>query len=336
MKPTHVCEVLGIEYPIIQGGMTMAGNAELAAAVSEGGGLGMIGANPGWVAKDQYLDNLRRQIHIARRLTSKPVGVNFTIFSIPPDLRIPLMELAAEEGITIAGSSGGNPNTYVPVLKQLGMKVLHVVGNARQARKAEDAGADVVVAEGFEAAGVNGPDEIPTLALIPIVADAVRIPIVAAGGIADGRGLAAVLALGAEGVQLGTRFIASVECHAHAIFKDAILACDETGTIIIGRKVGAPHRVSKNLHTLKLYELDFSSATKEDVQAEMATDPSTLKGQLLGDADYGRMSVGAGAGLIKEILPAAEIIRRIIAEADATLERLAARRGQAALSNSLR
>src|SRR5437762_11793141 len=152
MNPTRVCEILGIEYPIIQGGMTMAGNAELAAAVSEGGGLGMIGANPGWVAKDQYLDNLRRQIHIARRLTQKPVGVNFTIFSIPQDLRIPLMELAADEGITIAGSSGGNPNTYVPVLKQLGMKVLHVVGNARQARKAEDAGADIVVAEGFEAA----------------------------------------------------------------------------------------------------------------------------------------------------------------------------------------
>jgi enoyl-[acyl-carrier protein] reductase II len=322
MRPTRVCDILGVRYPIIQGGMTMAGNAELAAAVSEGGGCGMVGANPGWVPREDYLDNLRRQIRKAKALTGKPFGVNFTIFSIPQDLRIPLMELAAEEGVRIGGSSGGNPNQYVPLLKNLGMKVIHVVANARQARKAEDAGADLVVAEGFEAAGVNGPDEIPTLSLVPIVADAVSIPVLAAGGIVDGRGLVAALALGAEGVQMGTRFIASVECHAHPIFKDAIVACDETGTVITGRRIGAPHRVSKNVHTLKLFEMDFNGVPVEEIRAEMARDPASYIGQLGGDADHGRMSVGSSAGLITEILPAGEIIRRVIAQADQVLERL--------------
>ncbi|MBI4300683.1 MAG: nitronate monooxygenase [Chloroflexi bacterium] len=324
---TVLCGLLGIEHPIIQGGMAMAGNAELAAAVSEGGGLGMIGANPGWVPNDELQANLRRQIAIALERTKKPVGLNFTLFTIPPEQRISMINMAADAGIAVAGTSGGNPAALIPHFHQRGMKVIHVVGNARQAISAAEAGADVVVAEGFEAGGVNAPDEIPTLPLVPVVVDAVRIPVIAAGGIADGRGLAAALALGASGVQMGTRFIASEECHAHPAFKEAILRAKETDTVITGRKLKQAYRTRRTPFTEKLYELDHSAATPEDVRLAMGRDAS-WKGQLAGDAETGIMSFGVGAAMVQEILPAAEIVRRIVRQAEQVLQSISSYRRQ--------
>jgi enoyl-[acyl-carrier protein] reductase II len=298
--------LLDIEHPIIQGGMTWIANAELAAAVSSAGGLGLISPNASMRLEDDLLANLRSQIRTAKSLTDKPFGVNLVV-------QIPgiedLIGVVIEEGIEVVTTSAGNPAIYTPLLKEAGMTVLHLVASVRQARSAERSGVDAVIAEGYEAGGHNGLDEIPTLVLVPQVVDAVSIPVVAAGGIADARGFAAALALGAEGVQMGTRFIATHECIAHGNFKDGIINATDTGTMVTGRRL-APTRGLKNDFLAKVAEMEQQGATAEELFAFIGFAPSRI-GQLKGKMQEGELYCGAISGMISEIMNAGDVVRNI-------------------------
>lgn len=323
MWKTRVCELLGIEYPIVEGGMTMAGNGELAAAVSNAGGLGMIGMNPGWSPPDEQIENLRDHIRRAKNLTSKPFGVNFTIFvgnEIDSERTKKCMDMAVEEGVKIAACSGGSPRQYTKHLKDNGIKVIHVVGNVRQAKTAEDAGVDIIAAEGYEAGGVESTDELTTIVLIPYVVDAVQVPVLAAGGIADSRSFIAALALGAEGVQIGSRFVAARECHAHNNFKEAIVKAGDTDTFITRRKIGFRIRSLRNEFTKKLEEMDVSTASPKEYLDFIGLG-TAREGQMLGDTVMGDMNIGQVAGMINEIVSAEEIVRGIIDGAASVLKR---------------
>lgn len=319
MWRTRVCEILGIRYPIVEGGMTIAGNGELAAAVSNAGGLGMIGTNPGWSPPDKHVENLRSHIRKCKSLTNKPFGVNFTLFAMEQRAKA-LLEMAIEEGVKIAVTSGGNPKLYTRLLKDAGLKVMHVVGNSRQAKGAEDAGVDIVAAEGYEAGGVNSPDELTTMVLIPYVVDSVKIPVIAAGGICDARGFIAALALGAEGVQMGSRFIAAKECHGHDNYKNAVVSAKDTDTIITRRNLGLRVRSLKNEYTIKLEEMDRIGTSAEKIQYFMGFG-TAVEGMMLGDAVKGDLNIGQNAGMLKKVLSASEIINNIIADAEKIITR---------------
>ena len=249
MWKTRVTELLGIQYPIIEGGMSMASNGELAAAVSNAGGLGMIGSNPGWMPVEQRAETLRHHINVTRALTDKPFGVNFTLYALQ-DLAEKQMDVAIEEGVKVAVCSGGNPRLYTKKLNDAGLIVMHVVGSQRQAQAALAAGVDIIIAEGYEAGGSNFPDELTTMVLIPSVVNVVEVPVVAAGGIADSRAFVAALALGAEGVQIGSAFIPTNECHVHQAYKEAVVAARDTDTVITQRALGSRNRSLKNSHKL--------------------------------------------------------------------------------------
>jgi len=243
MLKTRICDLLGIEYPIIQAPMNWITGANLAAAVSNAGGLGTLGPNAGvtGVTEDVALtgERLRGEIQKMKLLTGKPFAVNFPIgFGTVKDFADRCAEVALEEGIHAAITSMGSPRVYTDRFKEAGVKVFHLVTSVKQALKAEDAGVDAVVAQGFEAGGHSGADELPTLVLVPQVADAVKIPVVAAGGIADARGFVAALVMGAEAVYMGTRFLATLECDAHPNLKQAVLNADDTATIAWGKKLG--------------------------------------------------------------------------------------------------
>ena len=306
MKKTKLCDVLGIEYPVIQGGMTWISNPQLAAAVSDAGGLGLIVANAGAKPEDNMVENLRRQIRKTRELTSKPFGVNFPLLTTTREQ----IDVAIGEQVAAVTISAGSPKAYTRYLKGAGVKVLHVVASARHAKKAEAEGVDAVIAEGYEAGGHNGLDELPTLALVPQVVDAVNIPVVAAGGIADARGLVAALALGAQGVQMGTRFVATHECVAHLNFKKRIVETADTGTVITGRKLG-PTRALKNEFTSKVLEMESRGASTSELQAFIGFSRSR-KGSLEGDLEDGEAYCGVVAGMIKEVMSAAEVIRSMV------------------------
>lgn len=307
MKKTRLCDLLGIEYPIIQGGMTWIANAELAAAVSNAGGLGLISPNAGAPLVPSMQENLRNQIRKAKALTDKPFGVNLPLAG--PTIR-ELMDVVIEEGVRVMSCSAGNPRTHTQYLKDAGVTVLHVIASVRHAQGAEAAGVDAVIAEGYEAGGHNGFDELTTFTMVPQVVDAVKIPVVAAGGIADARGFIAALALGADGVQMGTCFIATDECIAHANFKEAVLKVNDTGTVISGRKLG-PTRGIKNSVTEQVLEMEARGASAEELQKFLGAQRARL-GQLEGDLDNGEGYCGSIAGIIKEIVSAGEVVRRII------------------------
>jgi enoyl-[acyl-carrier protein] reductase II len=243
MKRTRICDLLGIEFPIIQGRMLWHATAKLAAAVSESGALGIISPLAGMERHGNAASNLSKEIEIARKMTKKPFGVN-----IPLDLQQSgeLIDVVLKESIDIVVTAAGHPGLFTEVLKHAGSKVLHIVSPVKQAQAAESCGVNAVIAEGVEAAGHNGLDEVPRFSLIPQVVDSVSIPVVAAGGIADAGGVVAAMALGAEGVHLGTRFVAVDECIAHPRYKDAIVAADDTGTVIPCRKLYQPEASSRN------------------------------------------------------------------------------------------
>ncbi|MBI4301392.1 MAG: nitronate monooxygenase [Chloroflexi bacterium] len=312
MKRTRLCDILDIEYPIIQGGMTLIANAELAAAVSNAGGLGIIAANVG-SARLSYTGNLaealRQEIHLAQSLTDKPFGVNYPIGETE---RRELLEVAVAEKVKVVTTSAGSPSLYTKFFKDAGIKVLHVVASVRHAKKAEAEGVDAVIAEGYEAGGHNGLDELPTMVLLPQVVDAVFIPVVAAGGIADARGVVAALALGAEGVQMGTRFVATTECLAHPRFKEAVVRASDTDTVIWGRRLG-PTRTLKNKKTFKILELEALEDSAGELQ-EVVGNEGTRQGHVEGDLENGMLDCGAVAGLVKDIISAGEVVRRIVAE----------------------
>ena len=273
---TRICDLLGINYPILQGGMLWIASAELAAAVSNAGALGVVSPLAGMERGGDPVENLKAQILRTRELTDRPFGVN-----VPLDLRYAglLIDLLIQESVTIVVTAAGNPREYTEVLGATGARVLHVVSSVRQARTAEASGVDAVIAEGVDAGAHNGFDEIPLFALIPQVADAVSVPVIAAGGISDARGLAAAMALGAEGVQLGTRFVAAEECMAHQAYKQAIIEAQDSDTVITCRKL-VPTRSIKTTFTRILMELDQSGASAEDIHdfwGTVAPEPARLK-----------------------------------------------------------
>ena len=306
---TKLTELLGIEAPIIQGGMAWIGTWELASAVSEAGGLGVIGAGnmPG--------DLLREQIRQVKAHTKKPFGVNLM-------LRSPFVEecvtAVCEEKVPVITTGAGNPGKYIERFKASGAKVIPVVSAAALAKRLAGVGVDAVIAEGLESGGHVG--KVTTLALVPQVVDAVELPVIAAGGIADGRALIAMLALGAVGVQMGTRFVASEECIAHPAYKDALLKARDRSTVITGRTTGHPVRVIANALSRQYEKLESINAPLAEIEGLGAG--SLRRAAILGDTKTGSIMVGQIAGLVNDIKPVREIITSIIKEAAVVQQRI--------------
>ena len=333
MWNTRVTEILGIQYPIIEGGMAVAGNGELAAAVSNAGGLGVVASNPGGPAVAQRIQNVRDHIRRAQSLTDKPLGVNFPIFILADDAEA-FGDMIIEDGVTVVACSGGSPKGFTKKFKDAGLTVIHVVANVRQAMSAQAAGVDIVVAEGFEAGGVVGADELTTMVLTPAVAAALDIPVVAAGGIGDARGFVAAMALGAEGVQMGSAFVPTAECHVHQLFKEAIVAAQDTDTVVTQRVLGRLSRCLKSPFTLSLRDMDRRGAVDEMKKFLREADLRSRKdgsgesahgsdhsGQMEGDGEDGQMSIGQVAGLITEVKSARQVVEDIINGASEIVQR---------------
>lgn len=296
---TRVTEILGVEHPIIQGGMIYIATAELCAAVSNAGAFGQITSGPS-------ADYCRNEIRRTRTLTDKPFGVNVPLRPGCEEI----IKVCIEEKVPVVITSAGNPALYTNALHEGGCKVIHVVPTVRLAKKAESSGVDIVVAEGTEAGGHNGFDEVTTMVLIPQVVDAVKAPVVAAGGIADARGLVAALALGAEGVQMGTRFMATQECIAHARLKEAVVKATDTDTLLTGRKIG-PTRVLKNAAMLKGLEMEFQGASNEQL-LEFFGEGRSRNALLDGDMEEGSAMCGQIAGMIGSVLTVKEVVDSMI------------------------
>ena len=308
MRNISANRVLSIEYLILQAGVPWVSNPELVAAVSDVGGLGILHPSAGMIPGGDMVANLRENIRSTRRLTSNPFGVSFYL-SNPQVAR--LIEVAIEEGMKIAVTYSGSPALYTGILKNNDVKVLHQVSTVRHARGAESQGVDVIIAEGYEGGGIRGPDEIPNLALLPQVADAVSIPIIASGGIMDSRGYAAALALGAQGVQLGTRFVATHECIAHPKYKEAMLGAIDTGTVIAGR-YHRPTRVLRSDTALRLKSSTPPAEADMSSYWESELGPSQVRAALLEGDPAGIAYCGAGVGLVSEILSVKEVIRGLV------------------------
>lgn len=300
---TEVTELLGIEYPIIQGGMAWVAEYHLAAAVSEAGGLGLIGAASApaeWV---------REQIREVKKRTDKPFGVNIMLMSPYAD---EVAKVVEEEGVKAVTTGAGNPEKYMEMWKAAGIKVIPVVASVALAKRMERCGADAVVAEGTESGGHIG--ETTTMVLVPQVADAVSIPVIAAGGIADGRGMAAAFMLGAKGVQLGTRFIATEECWAHENYKNLVLKARDIDTKVTGRSTGHPVRALRNQMTKQYLEMEEKGASFEEL--ELLTLGGLRKAVVDGDVKTGSVMAGQSAGLVKEKRTCKEVIESLVKETE--------------------
>jgi len=307
----RITNLFGIGYPIIQAGMVWASGWKLASAVSNNGGLGLIGSG------SMKPEVLKEHISKCRIATDKSFGVNI------PLLRgdaLDLINVCIEENIKIVFTSAGHPAKHISRFKEHDVKVVHVVSNVKQALKSEEAGCDAIVGEGVEAGGHNGPDEISTLALIPQIIDAVNIPVIAAGGIADGRGILAALALGAEGVQIGTRFAVTIESSAHEIYKQAICNAKDTDTVLILKKLGMA-RIIKNEFSDTVLKAEANGADKERLKILLGHKREKL-GIFDGSSKDGMMEVGQSSGLVKEILSVEKLMQNFIAEYDEAKNRL--------------
>jgi enoyl-[acyl-carrier protein] reductase II len=293
---TRVCELSGIEYPVIQGGMAWVATAELAAAVSNAGGLGLIAAG------NAPAEIVREQIKKARALTDKPFGVNVMMMSPYAE---EVMNMLVEEKPAVVATGAGNPAKYIPALKEAGVKVIPVVASVAVAVKMERSGADAVVAEGTEAGGHIG--ELTTMVLVPQIAEAVSIPVIAAGGISDSRGTAAAFALGAEGIQVGTRFICSDECIAHDNYKQAVIKAKDRDAVVTGRSTGAPVRALKNKLTKEYQRLEKENAPFEEIEALGIG--GLRRAFEEGDVEMGSLMAGQSAAMVHDIKPCAEIVR---------------------------
>ena len=309
MIKTDICDLLQIEYPILQGGMAWLGTAELAAAVSEAGGLGIIGA--GHMPPDIF----RNEIHKLKERTSKPFGCNIMLMS--PFVK-EVMEVVVEERVPVITTGAGNPGVYIPALKEIGTKVIPVVASVLLAKRLLRGGIDAIIAEGTESGGHVG--DITTMALIPQVVDAVDVPVIAAGGIADGRGMAAAFALGAKAVQMGTRFVLSEECIAHENYKTAVLKAKDRATVMTGLTTGHPVRIIDNSLAHKYKDLEFSGGSKEELEALGA---GTLRlAAIDGDVKEGSVMIGQISGMLTDIKPCATIIKDIMAETETVINNL--------------
>ena len=303
MLNTPICEMLGIEHPVLQGGMAHISDAHLAAAVSNGGGLGIISAasgNVGWLSE---------QIDIARKLTDKPFGVNIMLMGENID---EIVSLIAEKKVAVVTTGAGNPEKYIPMWKEAGVKVIPVIASSALAKLVERSGADAVIAEGGESGGHVG--EMTTMALVPQVCDSVNIPVIAAGGIADGRGMAAALMLGSVGVQIGTRFVVADESIVHDNYKERIIGCKDIDSAVTGRSTGHPVRSIRNRLTKEYAQLEASGASAEEIEQFAAG--ALRKAVVEGDVVYGSVMAGQIAGLIKKRQSCKEIITELMAEAE--------------------
>jgi enoyl-[acyl-carrier protein] reductase II len=308
---TPVTSLFGIKHPVIQAGMIWCSGWELASAVSNAGGLGLLGSG------SMYPDVLRDQIRKTKSATDKPFGVNLPL--LYPQIQDHI-NIIIEEGVRFVFSSAGNPKTYTSIFKDHGIKVVHVVSSSKFALKAQEAGCDAVVAEGFEAGGHNGREETTTLCLVPAVVDAVKIPVIAAGGIHDGRSMAAALALGAAGVQVGSRFVASHEASAHMAFKNTVLQTGEGQTQLTLKEL-TPVRLIKNDFYNRVQQA-YSAGASINELAELLGRGRAKKGMFEGDLTEGELEIGQVSAMITEILPASEIVHRMMQECEATLNRI--------------
>lgn len=292
-----------IKYPIIQAGMVWVSGYKLASAVSNAGGLGLIGAG------SMYPDVLREHIQKCKKATNKPFGVNMPLFY--PDLE-EIFQIIIQEGVKIVFTSAGNPTLYTSFLKENGITVVQVVSSVKFALKSQEAGVDAIVAEGFEAGGHNGRDETTTFTLIPMVKEKITVPLIAAGGIATGRGMLAAMVLGADGVQIGSRFVASTESSAHINFKNMVVETQDGGTDLTLKEL-APVRLIKNKFYHQVQDLYAHKPTKEQLQNLLGR-ARAKKGMFEGDLEEGELEIGQIAGLIHEIKPASQIVEDIISE----------------------
>lgn len=298
---TKICDLLGIQYPVIQGGMAWVSTGELAAAVSEAGGLGVIAAG------NAPAEFVKTEIAKVKKITNKPYGVNVMLLS--PFVE-EVMEVILAEKVPVIATGAGNPGKYIPSLKAIGTKIIPVVASVALAQRLEKAGVDAIIAEGMEGGGHVG--ELTTMALVPQVVDAVNIPVIAAGGIVDGRGVVAALALGAEGVQLGTRFMCAAECTVHPNVKQAILKAKDRDTVVTGRPTGHPVRILKNKLSRQFEQLERQGAPKEQFE-ELGV--GALRAAMVdGDINHGSVMAGQVAAMVKKEESATEIINNLITE----------------------
>jgi len=305
---TRLTELLGIEYPIIQGGMAWTATAELAAAVSNGGGLGIIGAG------HMPTEVLRDQIRSAKTLTDKPFGVNLMLMTPHID---DLVSMVLEEGVHAVTTGAGNPGKYMDALKGVGIKVLPIAPSVALAKRLESIGADAIIGEGMEAGGHIG--ELTTMVLTPQLVDAVDVPVIAAGGIADGRGVAAAFALGAEGVQVGTRFMCAAECTIHPDVKERIIKAKDRDTVVSGASTGHPVRVIKNKLSKMIEELDKENKPEEVEKLGAGKLAAAMRD---GDLHMGSLMAGQSSAMVCRVEPASEIIIEMMRDAEEVLAKL--------------
>ncbi|MBV4359424.1 NAD(P)H-dependent flavin oxidoreductase [Pinibacter aurantiacus] len=310
----NITSIFHTKYPIVQAGMIWASGWRLASAVSNAGGLGIIGSG------SMYPDVLRYHIQQCKAATDKPFAVNVPLLYPDIDKHI---QTIIDEGVKIVFTSAGNPKTWTSVLKEKGITVVHVVSSSKFALKAQQAGCDAVVAEGFEAGGHNGREETTSMVLIPAVVDAVQIPVIAAGGFATGRQMLAAMVLGAQGVQFGTRFVATHEASSHINFKNAVINSEEGDTLLSMKKL-APVRLLRNHFFEAVKQAELSGASEEEMKTLLGRGRAK-RGMFEGDLDEGELEIGQVSALVKDILPAAEVVENIWKEYNDCLRQLAHR-----------
>ena len=303
MQHNRITQLFNIQYPIIQAGMIWASGWKLASAVSNAGGLGIIGAG------SMYPDVLKEHVTQCQAATDKPFAVNVPL--LYPDID-KVMDIIVNNNVKIVFTSAGNPATWTPFLKEKGIKVVHVVSSVKFAQKAEKIGVDAIVAEGFEAGGHNGREETTTFTLIPMVSQAVDIPVIAAGGIGNGQAILAAMVLGADAAQLGTRFVASYEASSHQTFKDKVVSSHEGETMLTLKEL-APVRMMKNKFFSEIQELYQQGTTKDELKQHLGR-ARAKRGMFEGDLENGELEIGQISGLITEILPAQEIVKNLVNE----------------------
>lgn len=310
MLRTPLCDLVGIKYPIVQGGMAWVGTAELAAAISNAGGLGVIGGG------NAPTEEIAQEIRLARELTDKPFGLNIPLAI--SEYADAIVTLCIEEGVKIMVIGAWRPGNHITRLKEAGITVIPVIASVALAKRLERQGADALIAEGMESGGHIG--DIATMPLVPQVVDAVDVPVIAAGGFADGRGLVAALALGAQGIQMGTRFICTTECTTHENYKQAILKARDRSTTTSGHSLGHPVRALKNPMVHQFEELERRGISEAEI-IEFGTGKLKLAA-IEGDVKNGSVMAGQIAGMINDIVPTKELIERIVAEAEEIIARL--------------
>jgi enoyl-[acyl-carrier protein] reductase II len=296
----RITQLFGIDYPIIQAGMIWASGWRLASAVSNAGGLGIIGSG------SMYPDVLREHIRKCKSATNRPFGVNVPLLYPDIDKHI---QILLEEGVRIVFTSAGNPKTWTGVLKEKGIMVVHVVSSSKFAQKSEEAGCDAVVAEGFEAGGHNGREETTTMVLVPSVVGAVSVPVIAAGGIATGRQMLAAMIMGAEGVQMGSRFVASEEASSHELFKSAVINSKEGDTMLTMKQL-TPVRLIKNKFWQEVQEAEQRGASVEELKTLLGR-ARAKKGMFEGDMEEGELEIGQVSSLLRSVLPAGQIVKNV-------------------------